>query len=393
MPQNSQGTAEVHRRRRPLRYAFRQQKTSGLSKEPRRALAVYRALNLTGDKTSSHALLSFSGRPAKLHRGSLVIGPVDCAALARRLREDGYPLTDDGIVCFKIERGFSNVVRIGPDVAAAYGRFARGKDTRLNVSADEWKEFDDETRRALTILMLIGRDPESLIAVRRVLGVRDSHRAPDGVVLVGSVTARRLVRWAQAHGWSLDDPGLVSLARAVGLPTADIGAELATFVADSVLCRGEPIHDYTQYKCGRHILSRRTLTMLRHAERRLRSALRFEVIKGSYLGDNGDSRGAHPHMGGGVVDLTIGNVPSELMERAVLMLRESGFAAWYRDRIDRPHIHTIAIGDVEAAPAALWQVKSYFGSCDGRSRSDRDPHRKIRARLPRWVAKYRVAFI
>lgn len=376
------------RPRRHLRYAFRRHRTGALSVEPRRALAVYRALDLSGDRTSSRALLGFSGR--RLAGRSVVISPADCAALARSLRDSGYPLSDGGIRLFKMERGFSTAVRIGPDVAAAYGRFALGKDARLNVSAEEWKRLDTETRRVLRLLMLIGRDPDTLVAVRRVLGVRDSRRAPDGTVLVGRVTAQRLLSWAHGYGWSFDDSGLRRLARALGAQRLPLDRRVAGFVADSILCRGEPAHDYRRFVCAGATLNRRTLSMLRNAERRLEGAARLVVTRGSYAGS---SRGAHPHLGGGAVDLVIEPTTPERVERVVGTLREVGFAAWFRTRLARQHVHAVAIGDLEASAAAVWQVKSYFEGKDGRSRSAPDPHGAVPAALPRWTAKYRVAFL
>ena len=68
---NEQTKRAVGPARRPLRVDFRQQKTSGLSVEPRRALAVYRALNLSDDRTSSQMLLNYSGRRMRLESGVL----------------------------------------------------------------------------------------------------------------------------------------------------------------------------------------------------------------------------------------------------------------------------------------------------------------------------------
>jgi len=373
--------------RRPLRVDFRQQKTSGLEVEPRRALAVYRALNLSDDRTSSQMLLDSSGRRMRLERGAMSISSADCTALASRLRRSGYPLTDDGIRRFKMERGFSSVVRIGPDIASAYARFVKGVETRINVTREEFQTLDEETRCALKLLMHIGREPTNLMVVRQALGVRDSDKVPNGTILVGRVTAERLVRWAHQTGWTLDGGGLAKIARVRGAANPAVDAALARFVADAVLCRNEPAHDYTHYSQGGKVVNRRTVLMLKAAEARL-GELRLGISKGSYV-DTG--RGAHPHMGGGVVDVFLGDVSSQMVERAVLALREVGFAAWSRSRAESSHIHAVAIGDREMAAAAWWQVKAFFRGRDGRTRAGRDPHRHLKAKAPRWTARYRIA--
>jgi hypothetical protein len=372
-------------------YDFPSQRANSLSVEPRRALAVYRALNLVNDPRASRKLLGFSGRPVREERGGVVISSSDCAALAARLRAAGYPLDDGGIRVFKMERGFSDVVRIGPDVATAYARFVDGIEARLNITAETWQELGTEMRNAVRLLMLIGREPETLMAVRRALGIRDSDKAPAGAVLVGKVSGLRLVEWAHAHSWTLDSSGIERLARARGVPSLEVDHELARFVAAAVLCTGEPCHDYTKLSCEGHILNRRTVQLLKAAERHLRGAVRFRVLKGSYL--DREEKGAHPHMGGGVVDVDVGDDSPELIEAAVQALRQVGLAAWYRTRSEHPHIHAVAIGDRELAPAAMWQIRAYFRGRDGRSRSEHDPHRRVGVPLPAWVVKYRVAAI
>ena len=372
-------------------HAFNSQKTGAMSMEPRRALAVYRALKLADDAEGSRKLLSFSGRPVKEERGGVSISPSDCAALATRLRAAGYPLDDHGIRVFKMERGFSDVVRIGPDVATAYAHFVDGIEAKLNVTAQDWPLLSEEVRHAVRILMLIGRDPQTLMAVRTALGIRDSEAAPAGVVLVGRVSGERLVEWAHVHGWTLNWAGIEALARSRGARTVNVDADLARFVAASVLCTGEPGHDYTKLTREDHTLNRRTLKMLKAAERLLGGAVAFRVLKGSYLASK--EKGAHPHLGGGVVDLSVGDASPEGIEAAVEALRRVGFAAWYRTRTEHPHIHAVAIGDRELAPAATWQVRAYFHGRDGRSRSEHDPHRRVGVPLPAWVAKYRASAV
>ncbi len=373
---------------RHLSYSFRKQDTGALEVEPRRALAVFRALNLADDRRSSQTLLDFSGRPANDAPAGTVITGADCAALAGRLRRAGYPLTDEGIRVFKMERGFSDAVRIGPDVASAYARFAKGVETRINLRASDWQALGPELRAALKILMVIGRDPVSLMSVRRALGVRDSDEVPNGVLLVGKVTAERLVRWAHQAGWTFDLAGLRKIAAARGVESMDIDPAMAGFVADAVLQRDEPAHDYQRFTRDGRTLNRRTILMLKAAQARLGDAVRLGVLKGSYV--KADRRGAHPHMGGGVVDLSLGDASPAAIERAVLALREVGFAAWCRSRAAEPHVHAVAIGDRDMAPAAWWQVKAFFLGRDGRTRGGEDPHRATRAQSPAWVVRYRI---
>ncbi|MBI5509211.1 MAG: hypothetical protein HY903_10700 [Deltaproteobacteria bacterium] len=372
-------------------YRFRGRATKDLGVEPRRALAVFRALNLADDVTGSHKLLSFAGRRVGDDRAALVIAPSDCNALAVSLRAAGYPLNDDGIRAFKMERGFSDAVRIGPDVARAYARFVGGVETKLNVGAQEWTRLSEEVKNAVSLLLLIGRRPEILTAVRAALGIRDAASAPQGTILVGRVSGERLVEWAHVHGWALDRHGLARIARARGAPTATIDEDLSRFVASAVRCVGEPTHDYKRLVGEGHTLNRRTVFMLKAAERLLPREVRFRVLQGSYLG--GVERGAHPHMGGGVVDLAEDGLEAENIERVVQALRSVGFAAWHRTRSDHPHIHAVAIGDRELSPAARWQVNAYFAGRDGRSRKDRDPHRHVEVALPAWVTKYRIGAV
>src|SRR5689334_3233777 len=94
---------------RPLRLVDRLVKAS-LSQESQRALSLFRAVNLTGDAAAAQTLISFAGR-----EGEAVVSEGECQSLAAGLRDRGYPLTDGGIKRFKMERGFSEAVRIGPD--------------------------------------------------------------------------------------------------------------------------------------------------------------------------------------------------------------------------------------------------------------------------------------
>jgi GH25 family lysozyme M1 (1,4-beta-N-acetylmuramidase) len=103
-----------------------------------------------------------------------------------------------------------------------------------------------------------------------------------------------------------------------------------------------------------------TRAALEEVERRL--DYRLTVVQGSY--NNGRVKASGPtHDGGGVVDLLDWD-----WRRKVRVLREVGFAAWYR--ADRPgswsaHIHAILIGHPRLDPSAAAQVVAYRAGLDG----------------------------
>lgn len=103
-----------------------------------------------------------------------------------------------------------------------------------------------------------------------------------------------------------------------------------------------------------------TRAALEEVERRL--DYRLTVVQGSY--NNGRVKASGPtHDGGGVVDLLAWD-----WRRKVRVLREVGFAAWYR--ADRPgswsaHIHAILIGHPKLDPSAAAQVVAYRAGRDG----------------------------
>lgn len=386
--QSCRAEPTVASHRRVLNYRLGDGSVRRLTTESRRALALFRALDLVADTAGVRALLTYCGRDGGSEQ-TPQISEADCAALADVLRSRGYPLTDQGITAFKAENELSAVVRIGPHVAAAYAEMARRQPVRLGVSGGQLSRFPAPHRRAIDLLLLIGRCRETLAAVGERVGVQCRTPARP-VVAVERGFAARLLAWMEERGWRLDDEGLARLCRAAGIAPAAVGAELATFVADAVLERDEPAHDYTRHTRGEHTLSARTIAMLGVAQRELGDACRLRVIKGSY--EAGQDRGAHPHNGGGVVDVSVRELSPEVVGAVVCALRAAGFAAWYRPREDRPHVHAVAIGDREMSPAAQWQVKGYFSGLDGRSRMEPDPHGDLAVKTPGWVARYRVSF-
>lgn len=108
------------------------------------------------------------------------------------------------------------------------------------------------------------------------------------------------------------------------------------------------------------MLNTRTIRMLNMAERTL-GAL-FHITQGSY--STRVAASGSTHAGGGAMDT---NGPRG-WNAAVAALRRAGFAAWHRTPAQGPwnhHIHSIAIGDPSASPAAKRQVQSYLRGGDG----------------------------
>lgn len=111
-----------------------------------------------------------------------------------------------------------------------------------------------------------------------------------------------------------------------------------------------------------------THAALLEAEKRLGYPL--TVVQGSY--HKGVSASAGTHDGGGVVDLA----PWD-WEHKVKVLREVGFAAWYRPPLPGvwgAHIHAVLIGNDRLAPSAARQVTAYRNGRDGLAGNGPDPH-------------------
>jgi hypothetical protein len=107
------------------------------------------------------------------------------------------------------------------------------------------------------------------------------------------------------------------------------------------------------------LVNERTADMLTRAEARL--GYELTIIQGSYNTSVGASGGTHD--GGGAVDLSAYD-----WQRKVRVLRDLGFAAWYRPTLPgewNEHIHAIAIGDPELSSAARYQVSEYYAGRNG----------------------------
>ena len=110
----------------------------------------------------------------------------------------------------------------------------------------------------------------------------------------------------------------------------------------------------------------KTRAALEEAERRLGYTL--TLTQGSY--NNTVAASAKTHNLGGVVDLA----PFD-HERKVKVLREIGFAAWYRPRSSSwpPHIHAVLVDHGNLHPQAKAQVDQYRAGTDGLAGHRKDP--------------------
>lgn len=129
-------------------------------------------------------------------------------------------------------------------------------------------------------------------------------------------------------------------------------------------------------------LNKRTADMLNRAEQRLGYGL--YILQGSYNSSVGASAGTHD--GGGAIDVSVSGVN---IDRVVLVLRQVGFAAWYRPTrpgVWNQHIHAIAIGDPELSSGAKQQVTEYYQGYDGLAGSGRDNGPRLNP-IPTWPQK------
>lgn len=159
------------------------------------------------------------------------------------------------------------------------------------------------------------------------------------------------------------------------------------------LVRTAPRDDYERVGYRGVIVNRRTKELCQRAEfimRHLRghAGFRFRFGQGSY--HPGVAASSNTHDGGGAIDVRTRGLPAWVVDDMVRSLREAGFAAWSRGRghdAFAPHIHAVAIGDVEAHPAAAAQVVDYFTGCDGLAPGVDDPDAHLGRSVPRWARR------
>jgi len=121
---------------------------------------------------------------------------------------------------------------------------------------------------------------------------------------------------------------------------------------------------YQIIEYGGKRFDRWTVRALKWVEKQLGFTLSFS--QGSY--NRGVSASAGTHDGGGAVDIRVTGWSDSQIRRVVNMLKDAGFAAWYRKSLPGvwgPHIHAILIGNDMAAPGAKAQVVSYDAHRDG----------------------------
>lgn len=122
-------------------------------------------------------------------------------------------------------------------------------------------------------------------------------------------------------------------------------------------------------------LDARTRDMLQEAER---LGARVELTQGSY--STGVSASGGTHAGGGAFDLRARDLTHDQIVDTVRALRRVGAAAWYRDPSEGPwpeHIHGIAIGAPDLAPAAARQVSAYRRGLSGLASGKPDRHQGL----------------
>ena len=173
--------------------------------------------------------------------------------------------------------------------------------------------------------------------------------------------AGKLRGLAQGGSASLDvrgdfaDTGV--LATSVKSTVTTMATAVARQLAKSFVASGAPggIQSFRGQK-----LNSRTIQMLQRAEQILGRL--FHITQGSY--STRVAASGSTHAGGGAMDT---NGPGG-WDKAVRALRAAGFAAWHRTPSQGPwghHIHSIAIGDSSASPAAKRQVQAYLRGGDG----------------------------
>lgn len=145
----------------------------------------------------------------------------------------------------------------------------------------------------------------------------------------------------------------------------------------------EPSHDYTRTSYGGKTVNTRTKVMLQRA-----AAIRgkgFTLTQGSYNKGVGASAGTHD--GGGVVDISVSGLSAAERSVAAMSLRKAGFFAWTRTPAQgfQYHIHAVAIGDKQLAPAARSQITQGFQDRNGLANHGKDTAPDP---FPKWVDSY-----
>jgi len=195
----------------------------------------------------------------------------------------------------------------------------------------------------------------SVLLVERALAARGylSRASVDGHF--GSTTVAAYAAWQRRLGYS----GL----GATGLPgkTSLIKLGARRFVVTRVVEPGKR----TTY--GGQPVNARTDKMLRAAARTLGARCTFLLTQGSYNPGGVDVSGG-THDGGGTADVALDQLCGKRRPTVVATLRQVGFAAWYRPKLEgkwKAHIHVVAISDPDLSTAAQHQVGDYYQGRNG----------------------------
>lgn len=126
-----------------------------------------------------------------------------------------------------------------------------------------------------------------------------------------------------------------------------------------------PISPGSRVSFRGYTVNTRTRSMILEAELRLGRTL--TLTQGSY-NPGGDPTSAGTHDGGGAADLSVYGMTSTVRTNVVRILREVGFAAWYRTPAEGdwgPHIHIIALSDTDQSTPARNQAGDYYLGLNG----------------------------
>ncbi|MFL6120536.1 peptidoglycan-binding protein [Actinophytocola sp.] len=130
----------------------------------------------------------------------------------------------------------------------------------------------------------------------------------------------------------------------------------------------------------------RTATMLRAADAMVSWSI--TLTQGSYTSSNPDSAGTHD--GGGVVDISVGDLTTTQRWQTVRALRTVGFAAWLRTPADgfAYHIHANAISDPDMSRQGRDQVNDYYFGRNGLANNAADNTPEAYRVALTWWEKY-----
>lgn len=137
-------------------------------------------------------------------------------------------------------------------------------------------------------------------------------------------------------------------------------------------------HLLTTYKPGWKVewrgvtLDPRTRDMVAEADHRM-PTIPMHPTQGSYSTAVAASAGTHG--GGGAIDFSCRGLTAGQVTSLIVGLEQVGFAPWHRLPSQGPwgeHVHAIAIGCEDLAPAAVHQVEDYLAGRNGLASHSKD---------------------